>query len=128
MKSVLRIALSLGIVWAIYLLKAKVWFRLYPAIMVAVALAVFSFSLFRTPVAEIFARRSGAELDARGIAYCRNVTRVWTAFLAVHLAVTVATVFASRETWVFYNGLLSYAMMGALFLGEWLYRRRFRHG
>ncbi len=121
-----RILPALLVVWALYFLKARVWFRLYPAVMVALALAVFAVSLFRTPLIEVFARKMGETLDARGIAYCRQVTRVWVAFLSVHLLVTVATVFLSREIWVFYNGFLAYVLMGSLLLGERLYRRRVR--
>ncbi len=121
-----RILPALLVVWALYFLKARVWFRLYPAVMVALALAVFAVSLFRTPLIEVFARKMGETLDARGVAYCRQVTRVWVAFLSVHLLVTVATVFLSREIWVFYNGFLAYVLMGSLLLGERLYRRRVR--
>ena len=121
-----RILPALLVVWALYFLKARVWFRLYPAVMVALALAVFAVSLFRMPLIEVFARKMGETLDARGIAYCRQVTRVWVAFLSVHLLVTVATVFLSREIWVFYNGFLAYVLMGSLLLGERLYRRRVR--
>ena len=123
-----RVALTPVIVWALYLLKANVWFRLYPAMMVAIALAAFSVSLFRTPLVESIARRMGEDLDERGVAYCRTVTRVWTAFLAVHLAVTIATVFASQEFWAIYNGCVAYVLMGALFAGEWIVRRRVRRG
>lgn len=126
--TVLRFALTPLVVWGIYLLKANVWFRLYPAVMVAIVLAFFAFSLIRTPIVECFARRAGETLDARGVAYCRTVTQVWTAFLSVHLAVTVATVFASHGVWAFYNGFLAYVLMGALFAGEWLVRRRVRRG
>lgn len=120
----MRIILAPLAVWGLYLLKANVWFRLYPVIMVATAFAIFAVSLFRRPIAEVFARRNGRSLDERGVAYCRNVTRMWTTFLAAHLAVTVATVFCSPETWAFYNGFLAYVLIGALFLAEWLYRRR----
>ena len=123
-----RVALTPVIVWALYLLKANVWFRLYPAMMVAIALAAFSVSLFRTPLVEPIARRMGEDLDERGVAYCRTVTRVWTAFLAVHLAVTIATVFASQVVWAIYNGCVAYVLMGALFAGEWIVRRRVRRG
>lgn len=126
--TVLRILAMPLFVWGVYLLKANVWFRLYPVIMVAIALAAFAISLFRRPLVETIACRMGERLDARGVAYCRNVTRLWTAFLAVHLAVTVATVFASYEIWAVYNGFVAYVLMGALFLGEWLYRRRVRRG
>ena len=124
----LRIALTPLVVWALYLLKANVWFRLYPAVMVALALAVFALSLARTPLVEVFARKMGESLDLRGVEYCRRVTVVWTVFLAAHLAVTVATVFASHEVWALYNGLIAYILMGSLFAGEWLYRKRVRHG
>ena len=125
---VARIALTPLVVLALYLLKANVWFRLYPVLMVAVALAVFTVSLWRTPLVEVFARRMGETLDARGVAYCRRVTVVWTVFLSMHLVVTFLTVFASYETWALYNGVIAYLMMGALFAGEWLFRRRFRRG
>lgn len=127
-KLVLRIALSVLVVWAIYLLKANVWFRVYPAFMVSLALATFATSLWRTPLVEVFARRMGEDLDAKGVAYCRNVTRVWVAFLSVHLAVTLATVFTPYKVWIAYNGCIAYVLMGLLFVGEWLYRRRARRG
>ncbi len=119
-----RVLPALLVVWALYFLKARVWFRLYPAVMVALALVLFSVSLFRTPLVEVFARKMGETLDAKGVLYCRKVTRVWVGFLSVHLVVTVATVFLSREIWVFYNGFLSYVLMGSLLLGERLYRRK----
>lgn len=127
-KTALRLACAVALVWVLYLLKANVWFRLYPAVVVAVALAVFAISLFRTPLVERFARGMGEVLDARGVAYCRKVTVAWVVFLSAHLAVTVATVFARREVWAFYNGCLAYLLMGAMFAGEWLVRRRVRRG
>lgn len=120
----LRWLIAPAIVWVLYVLRANVWFRLYPVIMVAGAFLVFAISLFRTPLIECFARRMGTKLDARGIVYCRMVTRVWVSFLLAHLVVTVLTVFASYEVWAFYNGFLAYVLMGVLFFGEWLVRRR----
>lgn len=119
---------AVALVWVLYLLKANVWFRLYPAVVVAGALAVFAVSLFRTPLVERFARGMGEILDTRGVAYCRKVTVAWVVFLSVHLAVTVATAFARREVWALYNGCVAYLLMGAMFAGEWLVRRRVRRG
>lgn len=124
--TLVRFALPPLVVWGLYVLRANVWFRLYPAVMAAFALSVFAASLFRTPLAEVFARRMGERPGPRGVAYCRAVTRVWTAFLAAHLAVTVLTVFASHEVWAVYNGLVAYVLMGLLFAGEWIVRRRVR--
>ena len=128
LKSVARFAFAAGMVWGLYFLKVEGLFRLYPVAMVSLALGAFAISLFRTPLIEVFARKMGEDLDERGVAYCRRVTIVWTVFLSVHLAVTIATVFASRQIWAIYNGGIAYLLMSALFLGEWLYRRRFRHG
>lgn len=121
---VLRFALTPLVVWCLYVLRANIWFRLYPAVMVAIALSVFAISLFRTPLVETFAIRMGETIDERRRGYCRSVTKVWTAFLSVHLLVTLVTVFASHEIWALYNGVIAYVLMGALFAGEWLFRRR----
>lgn len=124
----LRLVGAAALVWLLYFLRANVWLRLYPAVVVSIVLAAFAVSLFRTPLAEVIARRMGETLDVRGVAYCRKVTVAWVVFLSAHLAVTVATAFASRETWAFYNGFLAYVLMGAMFAGEWLVRRRVRRG
>jgi len=127
-KTIMRIILAPLVVWVLYLVRANVWFRLYPAVMVAIVLTVFSLSLFKTPLVERFARGMGETLDARGVAYCRRVTQVWVGFLVVHLIVTVMTVFASERVWVAYNGVIAYVLLGALFAGEWIVRRKVRHG
>ncbi len=127
-RKALRLVGAVALVWILYLLKANVYFRLYPAVVVALALGLFAVSLFRTPLVERIARARGVTLDARGVAYCRKVTIAWVVFLSAHLAVTVATVFASREVWAVYNGFLSYLLIGAMFVGEYGIRRRVRRG
>jgi len=124
MKRALMLPLAALVVWGMYLLKANVWFRLYPAVMVAAAFTAFFVSLFRTPLCEAVARRMSGELDERGVRYCRKLTVVWTAFLGCHLAVTVATVFMPMEVWAVYNGFVAYVLMGSLALGEFVYRKR----
>ena len=127
-KTILRTAVAIAIVWAVYLLKGNVWFRLYPAIVVGAFLAAFASSLLGMPLVERFARRMGECLDEKGVAYCRGATVAWTVFLAAHFAVTVATLFASREVWAVYNGFVAYLLIGAMFLGEYVVRKRVRHG
>ena len=128
LNAILRTAIAVAVVWAIYLLKGNVWFRLYPVLAVGAFLAAFGLSLLGTPFVERFARRMGEDLDERGIAYCRSATVAWTVFLAAHFALTVATMFASREMWAAYNGLIAYLLIGAMFLGEYIVRRRVRRG
>lgn len=128
MKFAFRIAFGLALVWLIYLARAHVAFRFYPVAMNAAFLVGFAVSLFRTPLVEVFARRMGEKLDERAVAYCRRVTVAWVVFLAFNTAVSLATVFLSSEIWVLYNGCVSYVLMGLMFVGEFLIRRRVRHG
>jgi len=124
MKRALTLPLAALVVWGMYLLKANVWFRLYPAVMVAVAFTAFFVSLFRTPLCEVVARRTSGELDETGVRYCRRLTVVWTVFLGCHLGVTVATVFMPMEVWAVYNGFVAYVLMGSFALGEFVYRKK----
>lgn len=127
-RTVLRTAIAVSIVWCIYLLRGNVWFRLYPAVVAGAFLLAFAVSLRSTPLVERFARRMGEDLDASGVSYCRSATVAWTVFLAAHFSVTVATLFCSLETWAAYNGFVAYLLIGAMFLGEFVVRKRVRHG
>ncbi len=127
MKLAIRIALGLSLVWLIYFAKAHVAFRFYPVAMNLIFFFLFALSLFRTPLVEIFARRMGERLDARGIVYCRKVTLAWVVFLFLNTSVSLATVFLSRELWAIYNGCVSYVLMGLMFAVEFFVRRRVRH-
>ena len=131
---VAKVVLGVGVVWAIYLLRASRWgqlSRLYPVVVSGGMLGAFAWSLRRgaTPLVERFARKLEKQpLDARGVAYCRRVTWAWVIFLSAHLGVTVATLWASAEVWALYNGAIAYGLMGLMFAGEWLIRRRVRRG
>ncbi|MGN1324809.1 MAG: hypothetical protein ACI4YA_00480 [Candidatus Spyradenecus sp.] len=129
-----KVALGVGVVWAIYLLRASRWgqlSRLYPVVVSGEMLGAFAWSLRQgaTPLVERFARKFEKQpLNARGVAYCRRVTWAWVLFLSAHVGVTVATLWASAEVWALYNGAIAYGLMGLMFAGEWLIRRRVRRG
>jgi uncharacterized membrane protein len=98
--------------------------RLYPVGVSATLLAVFGMSLASPPsIIERIARATGTELDAVGVRYTRTLTKVWCGFFLVNGAVALMTaVLSSREWWTLYNGLVSYALAGTLFVGERLVR------
>lgn len=106
--------------------------KLYPVLVNAVLLAVFTVSLYYPPsVIERLARLREPALPPEGVAYTRRVTQVWCAFFVINGSVALATaLWASDATWALYNGLISYGLMGCLFSGEWLVRRKVkaRHG
>jgi uncharacterized membrane protein len=90
-------------------------------------LLLFGLSLkFPPSMIERFARLREPNLPLAGVHYTRRVTQVWCAFFVANGTVAVWTaLYASRDVWAIYNGLIAYLLMGALFAGEWLLRRRF---
>lgn len=100
--------------------------RFYPATMNLGMLLLFGTSLKSPPsIVERFARLQEPELPPDGIRYTRRVTQVWCVFFIVNGTLAVWTaLYASRELWSLYNGLIAYLLMGTLFAGEWLIRRR----
>jgi len=99
--------------------------KLYPIIISSSFLLLFTYSLFKPPtVIERLARLQDPDLPDSGIIYTRKVTIVWCCFFIVNIIIASYTVFYTTiETWTLYNGLISYLLMGSLFLGELLYRK-----
>ena len=99
---------------------------LYPVFVNLTLLLVFASSIWKPPtVVERLARIRTPDLSDNGVRYTRGVTAVWCGFFGINGMVSFYTVFyASLETWVLYNGLVSYLLMGLLFLCEWGVRRK----
>lgn len=99
--------------------------KLYPVIITSAFLTVFAYSLRHPPtVIERLARVQEPDLPPEGVAYTRKVTQVWCAFFVFNILVSLYTViFSSTEIWTLYNGLISYLLMGTLFISELLYRK-----
>lgn len=102
--------------------------RWYPSLICGLLLAVFGLSLkFGPPVIERIARVTEPDLPPVAVAYTRKVTWVWVAFFAANgTASGVLAAWGNLSWWTFYNGVLAYAVMGALFVGEWILRQRLR--
>lgn len=100
--------------------------RLYPASISASMLILFGATLLSPPtMVERFARVQHPELSPALVRYTRRVTEAWCLFFVLNGAIAAYTaIFASRETWALYNGLVAYVLMGTLFAGERLLRRR----
>lgn len=100
--------------------------RFYPVAMNLGVLTLFGLTLWYPPsMVERFARLQYPDLPEAGVRYTRRVTGVWCVFFVMNALVAGWTaVAASREVWALYNGLIAYLLMGTLFAGEWLLRRR----
>jgi len=101
--------------------------RLYPVIISFSLLGGFAHSLRHPPSAiERIARLTHPALPPAAIVYTRKVTLVWCCFFLCNGTIALYTsLFASLQTWTFYNGLIAYLLIGALLGGEYLYRHIF---
>jgi uncharacterized membrane protein len=102
--------------------------RWYPTLISALLLCAFGLSLkYGPPLVERIARVREPDLPDAAIPYTRKVTWVWVGFFIFNGIVSAAlTLWGPLTWWTLYNGLLVYFIMGTLFLGEWLLRRRLR--
>jgi uncharacterized membrane protein len=100
--------------------------RLYPVAMNLGMLLLFGLSLRKSPsMIERFARLHEPDLPPAGVHYTYRVTQVWCVFFIANGTLAAWTaLYASRDAWALYNGLIAYVLMGVLFSGEWLVRRR----
>lgn len=117
-------ALALSIVVA----NSEALLRLYPVVINLGMLALFAISLREPPsMVERIARLKEPDLSAAGVRYTRRVTQVWCAFFVLNGALALCSALvASRAVWAIYNGCIAYVLMGLLFAGEWLVRRKVR--
>lgn len=102
--------------------------RWYPTLISLFLLLAFGSSLvLGPPLVERIARAREPDLPAAAIPYTRKVTWVWVDFFVFNAAMSAAlTLWAPLSWWTLYNGLIVYFIMGPLFLGEWLLRKRLR--
>ncbi|MBX9705908.1 MAG: hypothetical protein K5Q00_06595 [Gammaproteobacteria bacterium] len=106
--------------------------RLYPFLVSMLFLMVFSYSLINPPtVIERLARLQTPQLAPETVAYTRKVTWAWCGFFIMNGGVALITaLFASLKVWTFYNGFLSYVLIGALFgvelITRYFHRKRLR--
>ncbi len=96
----------------------------YPVLVNAVLLSVFALSLVNGPsFIERIARIKDPNLDARGIAYTKNLTIVWCVFFVINGSISLFTILSNdMELWTLYNGVISYLLIGALMVGEFIFR------
>lgn len=119
----------IGMCMAGTLLNNPIFILYLPCFISASLLASFSYSLLCPPnTIEMFARMFVSELSAEEMLYCRRVTLVWVGFFFLNgLAALYTACCTSLGIWSLYNGLISYVVMGMLFVVELSYRAwRFR--
>lgn len=102
--------------------------KLYPVAVNAAFLVYGLYTLRHPPSAiERLVRALGRPVSEAGVAYTRNVTRLWCGFFAVNGAAAACTALAApTSVWAWYNGAVSYGIAAALFVVELVFRGFYR--
>ena len=101
--------------------------KFYPVAVNFVFFCMFFFSLFsRETVIQRMARAFEPDIKPKSLEYTRNLTYVWAGVTFCNFLVSLFTVFAGEKIWAFYNGFLSYLLIGAVFAAEYSVRVRFK--
>ncbi|MBS7836203.1 hypothetical protein [Wohlfahrtiimonas chitiniclastica] len=127
LKSVMRLILMIALILCLcaLLFRSLQVMLYYPVVVNGVMLSVFARSLYvPPPIIERLARLRTPDLPKAGIAYTRTVTKVWVGFFILNGSLAYLTTQMDFAIWTLYNGLISYGLMGALFIGEWCVRQR----
>lgn len=100
----------------------------YPVAVNILLFLLFFSSLFYTPtMVERLARLSEPDLPPEGVAYTRKVTQVWCGFFVFNGVIALYTcLHGDLALWTFYNGGVSYLLIGLLMSMEWIVRKRVR--
>lgn len=124
------IVLILVCAFVAFFLDNIIFIKFYPVLVSLSLLAFFGFTLFRPPsfvfrMASLWDKSIHSSPSRNAVErYCRNVTLVWCGFFVFNATVATFTVFmASDKAWSLYNGLISYILMGVIFIAEFLVRK-----
>jgi len=98
--------------------------KFYPVAVNVIMLFIFSMSLMKDqPLIERIARARGEVIGDHNEGYLRVLTGVWAVFFVFNGAVAIWTaLYTSMDIWLFYNGFVSYLLIGAIVGGELIFR------
>lgn len=121
-KHIIPTIITLCIVLLFYL-KRLVILKLYPPVCNFTVFMVFFSSLFaKETIIQKIARACGDKLDKPAWTYTRNLTYVWCVFMFLNFLMSIYTIFLPDNIWILYNGCISYALVGLLFVIEYIVR------
>lgn len=101
----------------------EVFLKLYPVFMNAAVCVTFLISLRTVPLIQRIAEKIKYKMDDYAKLYARRVTIAWAIFMGINTIISLGTVFMSDWVWTLYNGLVSYCLIGAMFIMEYVIRK-----
>lgn len=95
----------------------------YPVMVNGFFLFTFLWSLKTTPIITRFALLHEPNLSDFGKKYTKNLTILWSIFFVINGMVAYALIFFDDKSyWAYYNGFISYILIGFIFAIEFLIR------
>ena len=123
-KNKYMLMLGLMLCFLIILFNQEIFLKFYPVLMNATVCAIFTLSLYKTPLITQFAQKMHKEpLDDKKLTYTRQATKAWAVFMFINTIVSFVTVFLSNAIWTIYNGFISYILIGLMMLSEYIIRK-----
>jgi len=110
-----------------YYLEAAIYLLFIPPIIVPLLLFwVFGLTLLpgHTPLITQIGQQARGPLTAEMCRYTRRITQLWSlCFFLIALNATLLSWLASMELWSLFTNVITYVFVGALFIGEFVYRK-----
>lgn len=99
----------------------------YPVLVNAGMFWIFAWSLrSETPILLRIVRARNIRMSRYAPRYLYWLTVVWAGFFVLNGAIAAWTITQPLKTWAVYNGLIAYVLIGALIVGEWLFRIHYK--
>ncbi|TNH06001.1 hypothetical protein [Testudinibacter sp. TR-2022] len=117
--------IGIGVSVYAFLANSATGLLFYPLLVNLLCLGLFLFSLVFPPtVIELFARLVEKDLSPQGVVYTRKVTWAWCGFFLFNGSISLLTALQDNVIyWTWYNGFISYILIGLFFIIELMVRR-----
>lgn len=109
----------------IWLSNNEYFLTLIPVFINLIALSIFVYSFFQRPTipAQFAVKVEGKPLNEAQMKYTDKLTAIWILFFILNGSIALySALLENKDFWLLYNGFISYVLIGALFVSEYLYR------
>lgn len=101
--------------------------KFYPVIINFIIFCIFFGSTFQEEtIIQKMAKLMEKNIKPKALEYTRNLTYIWSIFMFANFLISLLTIFMSKKIWAFYNGFLSYMLVGTFFIIEYIIRLKFK--
>lgn len=101
--------------------------KFYPVIINFIIFCIFFGSTFQEEtIIQKMAKLMEKDIKPKALEYTKNLTYIWSIFMFANFLISLLTIFMSKKIWAFYNGFLSYMLVGTFFIIEYIIRLKFK--